>query len=290
MEKGEDMKIYDMHIHTGFGEPKPGYLIEKMEEAGVYGGALISACPKESTIGNLLCLDYKERIDNLLRWTRESDRLFPVLYVHPHEKYVKDKIKDAAERGVAAFKMICDNYAVDSRESLEVIEAIERTEKPIIFHTGILWSGTDTSKYNRPVGWECMLNFKRIKFSMGHCSWPWHDECIAVYGKFLNRYNVEKSSEMFFDITPGTPEIYRRELLTKLFCVGYDVNDNIMFGTDSISTEYDPRWVKRWLKLDGSIMDELGVAAEVREKIYCNNFMRFLNGGDVSHSLPQMNK
>lgn len=28
---------------------------------------------------------------------------------------------------------------------------------------------------------------------------------------------------MFLDLTPGTPEIYRRDLLTKLFTIGYDV-------------------------------------------------------------------
>ncbi len=62
---------------------------------------------------------------------------------------------------------------------------------------------------------------------MGHCSWPWYDECIALYGKFLNALEKDGAPEMFFDLTPGTPVIYRRDLLTKLFTVGYDVPDNI---------------------------------------------------------------
>lgn len=41
-------------------------------------------------------------------------------------------------------------------------------------------------------------------------------------------------------ITLGTHKIYREELLTKLFSVGYDVENNIMFGTDSLLTEYNP--------------------------------------------------
>ena len=115
-------------------------------------------------------------------------------------------------------------------------------------------------------------------------------ECIAVYGKFLNSYLTRKSSEMFFDITPGTPPIYRRDLLTKLYTVGYDVEDNIMFGTDSLSNDYNPSWVAGWLARDKEILDDLGVTEAQREKLYEKNFFRFIRGEDIEHTLPQMNK
>lgn len=284
------MKIFDMHIHTGEGPVEQNYLLDRMAQSGVYGGGLISACPEEAT-GSLYKLPYPQRLKLLLDWTKgQEERIIPILWVHPDEKNVVDLVKDAAASGVKAFKMICDNYAVYEAKSLKVLEAIEETEKPLLFHSGILWSGTDTSKNNRPVNWECMLNFKKIRFSMGHCSWPWHDECIAVYGKFLNYYLTSRSSEMFFDITPGTPVIYRRELLTKLFTVGYDVENNIMFGTDSLSNDYNPSWVGGWIARDNVIYDELGVTEAQREKIYHDNFMRFLSGEAIGHSLPQMNK
>ncbi len=287
---GYVMKIYDMHIHIGEGEATPSCLLERMEKSGVYGGALISACPEEAT-ASLYKLPYKQRLQNLLEWTRDYEgRLFPVLWVHPEEKHACDIVKDAALSGVRAFKIICDTFPIYSKKSVKLLEAIEKTGKPIIFHTGILWSGTDTSKYNRPADWECLLNLNNVKFSMGHCSWPWHDECIAVYGKFLHSYLTRQSSEMFFDITPGTPEIYRRELLTKLFTVGYDVENNIMFGTDSLSNDYNPEWVGGWIARDNAIFDELGVTKEQREKIYEKNLMRFLNNESVKHRLPQINK
>ncbi len=284
------MKIYDMHIHTGEGPANQSYLLEQMEKCGVYGGALVSACPEEAT-ASLLKLPYKERVKNILEWTKDSNnRLIPVLWVHPLEKNICDLIDDAAKSGIKAFKIICDTFPVYSSENMKMLEAIEKTGLPILFHTGILWSGTDTSRYNRPADWECLLNLNKIKFSMGHCSWPWHDECIAVYGKFLNSYLTRDSSEMFFDITPGTPKIYREELLTKLFTVGYDVENNIMFGTDSLSTEYNPDWVGGWLKTDNEIFDKIGVTAEQREKIYNKNLFRFLSDEKISHSLPHMNK
>jgi len=93
---------------------------------------------------------------------------------------------------------------------------------------------------------------------------------------------------MFFDITPGTPEIYRRELLTKLFTIGYDVEHNIMFGLDNKASEYNYNRAKDWLELDKVIMDELKVPYKTREKLYCENFMRFIGKTkkEFSHILP----
>jgi len=282
------MKIFDMHIHVGSEKIEQNYLLDQMEKSGVYGGGIISACPEKNT-ADLIKMPFKERLTNVLKWSKGYEgRLIPILWVHPDEDL--ENVSVAAREGISAFKIICDTFSVESEKCQRLLEKIEENNKPVLFHTGILWSGTNTSKYNRPVDWECMLNLKNIKFSMGHCSWPWVDECIAVYGKFLHYYNTRISAEMFFDITPGTPEIYRRDLLTKLFTVGYDVENNIMFGTDSITNDYNPSWVKKWLELDNKIMDELNVEADIRKKIYEDNFMRFLRGEDVSHSLPQINK
>jgi len=282
------MKIYDMHIHVDTGTPDSAKLLADLQNAGVYGGGIISAAPVESK-ENLLSLDYRDRVKNVLEWCKGSDdRLIPMLWVNPFEKDIKAKIRDAKESGIRAFKIICENHYVYCKENMEMLAEIEKTGLPVLFHTGILWSGKDSSKYNKPVDWECMLEFNKTKFALAHCSWPWYDECIAVYGKFLESYNHRQSSEMFFDLTPGTPEIYRRDLITKLFTVGYDVADNIMFGTDQTTVAYRPDWTKKWLKIDGALFDELGVDDATREKIYNKNYMRFLSGGDITHDLPKM--
>ena len=95
---------------------------------------------------------------------------------------------------------------------------------------------------------------------------------------------------MFFDIMPGTPPIYRKDLLTKLFTIGYDVENNIMFGTDSIADDYNPHWVRSWIERDNAIYDELDVSEAVREKIYEKTLMRFLHNGAVEHELLHINK
>ena len=124
------MKRYDMHVHINSEVVDRGYLLGKMEESGIWGGGLISACPEESGDA-LLALPYRERVKNLLKWTQEDDRLIPILWVHPHEKDACEIVADAAASGVKAFKMICDTYAVDSPESMKLLGAIEKTGRPV---------------------------------------------------------------------------------------------------------------------------------------------------------------
>ena len=92
---------------------------------------------------------------------------------------------------------------------------------------------------------------------------------------------------MFFDTTPGTPVIYRKDLLSKLFCGGYDTGYNVMFGSDCFAYDYKSEWAKQWLDIDGDILRELGVSRKNLENYYYHNVMRFLGKGPaVTHMLP----
>lgn len=272
------MKIYDMHIHAERGAPNPNELIENMEKAGVYGGTVISVRPEESY--GRYKLSYEDRMKNVLEWTKGYEgRLFPVLWIHPREENAVEKVKDAAERGISAFKMICDNYYVYDDISMKLISAISQTGKPLMFHSGILWIGNAiASDYNRPANWEHLINVPKIRFSLAHCSWPWYDECIAIYGRMraVYRYDPENAPDMYLDLTPGTPKIYREDLLFKLFNIGYNPMSKMMFGSDMNADDYQPGPVKDWIDYDNSIYDKLGVSEDVRRKIYADNFLEFI--------------
>ena len=226
------MQIFDMHIHAEDTPADPAGLLANLAKAGIYGACVFSHCPEEFILGKP-GIPFEARMAELKAWTQGyEDRLFPVLWIHPYEKDIFDKIRIAAEAGVAAFKIICNDFFIYEEQPMAVLRAIAAAGKPVFFHSGILWDGQVSSAYNRPLNWEALLKIEGLRFSMGHCSWPWIDECVAMYGKFLNALSMGHAAEMFFDITPGTPEIYRRELLTKLYTLGYDVGDNVMFGTD----------------------------------------------------------
>ncbi len=280
------MKIIDMHIHAWGTKPDPDQLIRNMEEAGVWGGCVMSSQPLESNprIG----LSFEDRIKEVLAWQKGyEDRIFPIIWIHPKEEELAEKIKDAVKRGICGFKMICKDFDVYEEACMDIFRTIAELNVPVFFHSGILWDGTDSSKHNRPVHWEALSKIPGLRFSLGHCSWPWIDECFAVYGQFLNAQSHGNPSEMFFDTTPGTPLIYRRDLLYKLFVGGYDTGHNVMFGSDCFAYDYKPQWTGKWLKTDGELMREFGVSREIFENYYYHNVMRFLGKGPaVSHDIP----
>ena len=192
------------------------------------------------------------------------------------EEGVHEKIENAVKKGVMGFKVICTNYYVGDTKCMDMLSKIASLRKPVFFHSGILWDGKNSSAFNRPANWEALLELDDLKFSLGHCSWPWIDECIAVYGKFLNALLCGKTTEMFFDLTPGTPEIYREELFRKLFTVGYDVPNNILYGTDCRTSGYQYKWAKKWLDIDTALFDKYGIPPKMRQKIFKDNLFRFL--------------
>lgn len=272
------MTKFDVHTHLGYSDGESDLLM-RLDEAGMYGACIFSCPPVEHnpTVGK----DFDARLEHVLDFvSRDRERLYPVLWVHPDEPNIIGNIHKAVEAGVAGFKMICNNYYVYEEKSMALIRKIAASGKPIFFHTGILWDGTVSSDYNRPLHFEHLMGVEGLRFSMGHCSWPWIDECIALYGKFLNTLSRRNTAKMYLDLTPGTPEIYREELITKLFTVGYDVSAQMMFGTDCNAEDYNSTWSKKWLDIDRRIMDKLGVSKACRENLYYNNLMEFLGMTD----------
>ena len=272
-----------MHIHAWGDKPSPEKLLSDMENAGVFGGAVFSSCPVEAIPDR--GASFEDRLAEALAWAEGTDgRIIPVLWIHPHEENIIEKLHIAKNAGIRAFKIICTDFYVYEERSMAVLREIAKLDLPVIFHTGILWDGQVSSDYNRPLNWETLLDIEGLRFSLGHCSWPWIDECIALYGKFLHAKTHNKNVDMFFDITPGTPKIYRRELLTKLYKIGYNVSNNILFGSDATAASYGI-WVKDRLDTDRIILDELGVSLECREKLYEKNFLRFIGEGAISEKV-----
>ena len=287
------MKIFDMHVHMENVPPDPEKLLKTYEEAGLYGGCVFSTRPLEAN--PITGLSFEARLEQLSKWTKGyEDRLFPVIWIHPDEENIIEKVQIAADRGVAAFKMICDNYFVCEERVLDILRAIAKTGKPVIFHSGILYYRlpVSVSKYNRPLNWESLVCIEGLRFSMGHCSWPWIDECIAVYGRIKDWVNHVKNgakpAEMFFDLTPGTPPIYREELLTKLYNFSCFTGNNILFGTDQWAEHYSADRTKYLLDQDRKILDKLGVSADMRNRMYYDNLLRFLGKTDTAKPAPSI--
>ena len=274
------MKIYDMHIHTDGVEFDQAALLAEMESGGVYGGCIFSPQPLENNpeVG----LPFRARLDRILEITRGyEDRLFPVLWVHPDEENILENVKIAAAEGIAGFKIICNNFYPYEEKCMALLRAIAALDKPVFFHSGILYSrGASRAEYSRPIHFERLEEIPGLRFSMGHCGWPWIDECIALYGKFSYKHTVckagEHPAEMFIDLTAGAPLARQEEILTKIYLFWQNTTNNLFFGTDQWAERYKGKSASNWLGEERRVMDKLGISAEVRRKTYCDNLMRFL--------------
>ena len=272
------MKRYDNHIHLRTLEVCPDRLLSELNRAGIWGANVLSLSPKGFSISQDTP-DYEERIRHVLRFCEnQRDRLFPFLWIHPDEDGILSKVDDAVDRGIMGFKIICNNFFVYEEKSMRLLERIAKADKPILFHSGILWDGQVSSAFNKPINWECCLEIPNLRFALAHCSWPWYDECIALYGKFLNALTKRDdiTAEMFIDITPGTPPIYRKDLLYKLHCIGYDIQNNLLFGTDCRADDYNVDWSVQWQQRDDALYDELAIDEQTRGLISGENLKRFL--------------
>lgn len=264
--------MIDCHIHTRKPFVTVGNFKEKLLGLGGKGAIILSLSPATAPEYSFI-----QRLNNVLEWCNGEKDFYPFFWLDPLEKDALKQIETCCKRGIAGFKIICDYFFPSHETAMKVFRLIAARGKPILFHSGILWDGRVSSKYNRPLEFECLLEVPELRFALAHVSWPWCDELIALYGKFLNAARAQKlPPEMFIDTTPGTPVIYRREVLEKLYQVGYDLENNIMFGSDSHVNEYNCRWVAEWLTRDKEILLQLGLNDGRIDKYFYGNARRFL--------------
>ena len=269
--------ILDGHIHLRHPGLETGDFLGRLDAAGVAGGIVISLPPP--TFQRLpQNQSAQARLEHVLAWCAARPRLYPFFWIDPIDAAAPAQVEAAAARGIAGFKVICDRFPPGQAAAMWVYRAIATTGRPLLFHSGILWDGKASSVYNRPTEFEVLLDVPKLRFSLAHISWPWCDELVAVYGKFLNAGSIrpDTSVEMFVDTTPGTPAIYRERALANLFGAGYDVANNVWFGSDCYADAYNGEWVRQWYDRDTAIFRSLGLGEDMPARVFGKNLERFL--------------
>lgn len=253
-------EIYDGHIHThGKRCDPPEVFLEKARSCGIAGGTIFSVHPANYRPFPDYDQRAESRIDWIVEYTSHTPGFIPYFFADISEPGALRHVEYARRAGIRGFKIICDDkYSVG--DHLDVIEAMAETGLPVMFHSGIDSIPHLSSRNNRPVMFECLMKVKGLKFSLAHVGWPWCDEFIGIFGKIeMARGDGTPGDfgEMFVDITPGTPGIYRREALRKLYMTGYDAPGHTFWGTDQILNDYSPELTKRMLARDNQIIDEI---------------------------------
>lgn len=272
------MKIYDGHIHLGMpGDPKEEF-IRSREAASLNGSMVISPAPGCAG-SNGRPMSWRERLDTILEWRDCVPDLIPFFWVDPTEKDIDQQIDTAVKHGIAGFKAICTHYSPEADVPMRAWRRMAEAGKPLLFHTGIL-IGPGCSEYCRPLYYERLLTIPGLRFCMAHVSWPWCDECIALFTKWNNcTLQGSTTAQLYLDTTPGTPGVYRRELLAHLYGSGLPVADKLIFGTD-LRNRYDTAKSLTYVQRDCAILDELMVAPKAQENYFSGNLLAFV-GRDI---------
>ena len=249
--------MQDLHIHmVAGGQDTPEVFKQKTIAGGVSGGAVFSIVPESYRVEPGVDQRWQARAEQIIEFCSRAPGFRPVFFIDPTVSDAIEQVHAITEMGIAGFKVICNHfYPV---EGLKTYQAIAETGLPLIFHSGVLYNRQPSSDFNRPMSYEFLMDVKGLRFSLAHVSWPWSAELVALFGKlnYLDQKAPEGRSRMYFDITPGTPPIFRRDALRWMYMCGFNMKHRVLWGTDC-SSNFDPEYAKFWADLDKKIMAEI---------------------------------
>ncbi len=256
--------VYDSHIHLmpiHKKEDTPAEFKAKAAEAGIGGGLLFSYPPEGSSLWkDLPQMDWRTRIDNVLDFCAKlGDTFYPTFFWNPIAENACEQLDYAKNAGIRALKVLCSTHY--PAEGLKAYCHAAELRLPIVFHSGILWDGVVSSDFNRPGRFECMLDVPGCRFALAHVSWPWTDECIALYGKIRDaqrgKYRGDEVPEMYVDCSPGAADIFREDIFRKFVLLRCGIEDRLMFAVDSYANDYNVEWAKYTLNFDDQMFRTL---------------------------------
>ncbi len=290
--------LIDCHVHST-GKERADEVTNALDHAGVdkavifapYPGRIgekIGISPKPTEYMQFSYLGVNEVMQRKsTRFISElqaqaPDRIIAFAWIEPRLKNAVQNAEEALTKfECKGIKMIPDHWYPYEPIFFPLYEKIQELEVPIIFHSGILFGFKDSSRFCRPCNYEVLINFPKLKFALAHISWPWTDECIALFGRFRANLRSQffaderaKEMQMYIDVTPGTPKFYRRNALRN--ALAYEAEDYMIFGSDSHATNFQN--AKQIAEMDKGIIRELGYSDEVIQKIQSRNIERLLKG------------
>ncbi|MGQ9632038.1 MAG: amidohydrolase family protein [bacterium] len=263
--------ICDCHVHSR-GSERGGAILRAMDDVGIDKICLFAPYGGESAEKQRESTDFVAKVAS-----EDPERILGFAWIEPAlpeaAKEVERAVVDLKLRGI---KMIPNHWYPYDEKVFPVYEKMGELGVPGIFHSGILWGFQDSSRFCRPCFYEALLHFPKVKFALAHIGWPWTDECIATAGRFraaVGWDNLERW-QMYIDITPGTPPIYRKDALAR--AISYVGPDRLIYGSDSARPE-DPNSYMRVLERDRRLFrEELNLPSEDEGKIMGGNLVRLL--------------
>ncbi len=259
--------IIDCHVHSR-GDVTAEEVLASLDAQGVDRAVVLAPS------GNRAGAKVREHTDFIAKLASETGgRVIPFAFIDCSYEGAVDEVERAvAEKDIKGIKIIPDHWYPWSDECQKVYEKVQEMGVPILFHTGILWSYGDTSRFCRPCEFEIMMEYPKVRFAMAHIGWPWTDECLAVAGKIMHMRRGRKleGPQAFVDLTPGTPPIYREEAVRR--ALAYVGEDLLLFGSDGRAGGSGNRVLER----DKELFEQMDLSQETQDKIFYKNTLVWL--------------
>lgn len=266
------MKIWDCHIHVRRNHTAD-QLLAGMDTAGItrstvfsyYAGDTSNLCPPSPPDA------LRESIDHIAAMQAvDPDRIFGMFWADPRTEGIVDLLEYAiVDKGLHGIKMIPAHWAPTDDILCPVYEKMRDLGKPIHFHSGILYGFGDSSRHCRPANYEALIHFPGLKFAVAHISWPWTDECMAVFGHFRSSVGYKSDrTPMWIDCSRGTPDAWRLDAMRK--AVPFVGCQRLMYGTDGVPdglAEYATSHIGKDLDI---LRNEIGVSQQQLEDFFWN--------------------
>lgn len=270
------MKVIDAHVHLR-DNTTPSDV-----EAFIEGTNIAEAC-----VISRICAGAGEKVREYVEeladlHAKAGDVIHPFALIDPTYEKAPEVLEWAVrDCGIVGLKLLPENFHIRDERARALYGLAGELGIPILIHTGILWRPGDNADFCRPGHMEVMWDYPQTRFAMAHISWPWTDECIAVAQKFkMMRPEIEQA---FVDITPGTPQSYRKDALAK--CIENVGIERMLYGSDS-SLPTGWRTGGHWPS-DQALLDELDVSRVDQEKLFYYNARRFVaRSGASGHPFP----
>jgi predicted TIM-barrel fold metal-dependent hydrolase len=279
-----EFRVNDVHVHSS-GKERVEDIEKALDSSGVEKIALISYHPYLlRDIWTPISVDeFKEfvkRLSDLQKALR--GRVYGLAFVDPR---MVDDVKELVklvewvltDLELVGVKMIPAGWYPYEEKLYPLYEKLEELNAPILFHCGISWGFPDSSRFCRPVFWEALMKFKKLKFILAHLCWPWVDEALAVGGRFLYPAKsgfLSYKPQILFDISSGAPWLWKIDALRK--AIAYLGSEMLIFGSDCGSVD-NAKCFEEAIRRDYTILKQILARPDNELRIiFRDNFDRFI--------------
>ena len=222
--------IIDAHIHCS-GKEDVSDILRALDHAGIDRAVLVAPF-----LNGMYSMHSSKAIMRANRYLARlvqsgGDRLIGFGILNPSLEGAGPDLALIGELGLRGLKMVPSGWYPYDDCAHRTYERAAAWGMPILFHSGIFIDGR-SGRFCRPVFYEIIRHYPRLRVTLAHLGWPWVDEAIAVGMVDLINGIPPDRCQFRFDISFGAPPACREKIVKQALSVLPP--DLLQFGSNAI--------------------------------------------------------